>query len=184
MKNLVAIVLVFFAQLAFAEELTVTAPAASTAEVSSEVAKQLTEAEIPVLLEPSKKALSPENPFLRLFWGLVVGGILAVGAWYLLRKVKSNDKNKESTPQIKILSQHFLGPKKSLMIVRVAGESVLIGVTDQNISLVKELSLLGEDIPTQVPQNFAKSLEESEEFSMSGIQDFVTTRVKKMRSIT
>jgi flagellar protein FliO/FliZ len=95
--------------------------------------------------------------------------------------------------QVKILTQHYLGPKKSLAIIRVAGESMLIGVTDQNINLIKTLALLDEEIPQDTPKDFSKSLDksmnefssedETEEFSFSKIKDFVSGRLKNMKEI-
>ena len=93
--------------------------------------------------------------------------------------------------KFKVLTQHYLGPKKSLAIIRVAGESILIGVTDQNISLIKSLSLLDDDIPEETPAAFQVAeksedveeapTEENEEFHMAGINKIVQGRLKGMR---
>ncbi|MGE3758789.1 MAG: flagellar biosynthetic protein FliO, partial [Pseudobdellovibrionaceae bacterium] len=103
--------------------------------------------------------------------------------------------------QIKVLTQHYLGPKRSLAIVRVAGESVLIGVTDHNISMIKSLALLDEEIPEEVPENFNKAMlgtgatrvnfsdamtgdveEGAEEFSIGTVKDVIRSRLKGMRN--
>ena len=46
------------------------------------------------------------------------------------------------------------------MLSRVAGESMLVGITDQQINLIKSLSLLDEEIPDKVPLDFEKTLKE------------------------
>lgn len=163
---------------AFSEELAVTTPSTVPSKIETK-----SEAEIPVHLDNNKKQANAESPWFRMLMAISVAGILSAGAWVLVRKAKTKAGEKEVAPQIKVLTQHHLGPKKSLAIIRVAGESILIGVTDQNISLIKELSLLDEDIPTNVPQNFKESLEDAEDFSMSGIKDFVSARLKNMRTI-
>ena len=106
--------------------------------------------------------------------------------------------------QIKVLSQHYLGPKRSLAIIHVAGESMLVGITDSNISMIKSLSLIDDEVPTTVPKTFADALaapgnnagamakvnlgsmsesELEEEFSFSGFKDTVSKKIKSMRSI-
>ncbi len=78
---------------------------------------------------------------------------------------------------------------------------MLIGMTDHNINMIKSLSLLDEDVPEEINHSFqtvfqktevqaqsnsqaqvAKN-EEPEDFSISGIRDFVSTRLKNMRSL-
>lgn len=171
-----------------AEELAVTAPTlnptpAPVVDVVKAAPIQVSESEIPVHLDNAKKSAASDSPWMRMFMGLSVAAILSVGAWVLVRRAKTKSGSKEAAPQIKVLTQHYLGPKRSLAIIRVAGESILIGVTDQNISLIKELSLLDEDVPVTVPTNFNQSLEDAEDFSMTGIKDFVSTRLKNMRTI-
>ena len=169
-------------------------PAATPAEVST---KNLKENEILVNLESTKKASAAESPLLRVFASICIVGILGFGAYYLVRKYRFGNPKAQAT-QIKVLSQHYLGPKKSLAIIRVAGESILVGITDHNISMIKSLSLLDEDIPEETPKEFhsvfnlarnqnetssEKETEAREDFSISGIKDFVSLKMKNMRSL-
>lgn len=148
------------------------------------------ESEIPVQLEPTKKAATDSSIAMRAVGGLIVLAILGIGAYFAIGRYRRTQIGKTSAPEIKVLRQHFLGPKKSLAIIRVAGESILIGVTDSNINLIKSLSLLDEDIPTaeEVPASFASAFEKSveepqDEYAISGIRDFVSSRLKNMRSL-
>jgi flagellar protein FliO/FliZ len=155
------------------------------------------EAEIPVTLEPAKKSEAAENPFLKMGITFGVISILGAGAFFLIRKYSLNNPNKNQNTQIKVVTQHYLGPKKSIAMIRVAGESILVGITDTNISLIKTLSLLDEDIPDNTPSQFnrvfnatanqniqaAGSIEPGEDFSITGIKDFVTSKLKNMRSL-
>ncbi len=169
------------------------APAAPEAAV-----KNLKETEIPVNLDAAKKASAAESPLLRVFASICIVGILGFGAFYLIRKYRYGNPKTQAT-QIKVLSQHYLGPKKSLAIIRVAGESILVGITDHNISMIKSLSLLDEDIPEETPKEFhsvfnltrknenknqpSEDIENREDFSISGIKDFVSLKMKNMRSL-
>ncbi len=161
-------------------------------EISKPVVETPAETEIPLNLESPKKAAASEGMIGKVIYSLAILALLAGGAFYFLRKY-SMPKNAKTQVQIKVLSQHHFGPKKSLALVRVAGESILIGITDQNINLVKSLSLLDEDIPEEMPKTFSKTLNEQvevdahsttqeEDFAISGIKDIVHRRLKSMRN--
>lgn len=116
------------------------------------------EDQIPLTIDQVKKASDSEPMSARLMMtGVIVAGLLAT-AYYFVKKYKFSNTINKSNMQIKVLSQHYLGPKKSLAIIRVAGESILVGVTDSNISMIKSLSLIDDEIPSEVPQNFAEAM--------------------------
>jgi flagellar protein FliO/FliZ len=141
------------------------------------------EDKIPVQLEAPKKTAVEGSSSYKAIVGLAILGILAAGGYLLVGKYRRSQLVKNTAPEIKVLRQHYLGPKKSLAIIRVAGESILIGVTDNNINLIKSLSLLDEDVPEETPQNFAQVLQNDEDFAISGIKDFVGERLKGMRKL-
>lgn len=179
------------------EVLTVTAPESSQ-ESQITAKSSLKENQIPVQLEPSKKSNGSGSPLFKIIVGLLGVATLGFGGVAFIKKYMRNSGEMKSAPQIKVLTQHYLGPKKQLAIVRVAGESILIGVTDHNISMLKSLSLLDDEIPEETPMKFdsvfnpeslapvAKTVvavKSEDEFSISGIKDFVSTRLKNMRSL-
>lgn len=167
------------------------------------------ENEIPVQLESTKKAGSDHSLYFKAIFSLLVVFGMGVGSYILIGRYRRANLTKNPATQIKVLTQYHLGPKKSLAIVRVAGESILIGITDQNISMLKSLALLDEDIPEETPSHFASifaaknnqqiamaadeaqrssnanssARQDDEEFSISGIKDFVSTRLKNMRTL-
>lgn len=171
---------------------------------ASAVAAAPSEAEIPLNLDANKKAATEGSGVFRILFTLSILGLVGAGAYVFLRKYSVPKAMKHQT-QIKVLQQHYLGPKKSLAIVRVAGESILIGVTEHNISMIKPLSLLDDEIPGEAPQSFdrvlgnqgpqadfdetpretrkIKTLDTDEEFAISGIKDIVSKRLKGMRSL-
>jgi flagellar protein FliO/FliZ len=177
---------------------------AISAKVEKAKVEALNETEIPLNLEKAKKASSEDSGVFRILFTLSILGLVGGGAYFFLMKY-SIPQAKQNQTQIKVLQQHYLGPKKSLAIVRVAGESILIGVTDHNISMIKSLSLLDDEVPEEAPQAFtkvlggltssapdeaaepakkaAKDFDTDEEFAISGIKDIVSKRLKGMRSI-
>jgi len=61
---------------------------------------------------------------------------------------------------ITVISQKYLGPKRNLTMVRVAGEYMLLGVTDHNISLIKTLSVVDDEIPSLTPNDFGAAVKD------------------------
>ncbi len=146
------------------------------------------ESETPIHLNAGSKS-TPNTPSLRSLAMATIGLVVLMVAlllgfrWWTARSHKTNNNTR-----IKILAQHYLGPKRSLAIIRVAGESILIGITDQNISLIKPLSLLDEEIPESSPQSFSQSLnsadhDDVDDFAIKEIRNLVTTKLKDLRQI-
>lgn len=126
------------------------------------------EDQIPLTIDQVKKASDSEPMSTRLMMtGLIITALLGT-AYYFVKKYKFSNTINKSNMQIKVLSQHYLGPKKSLAIIRVAGESILVGVTDTNISMIKSLSLLDDEIPSEMPQNFAEAMTTENSKTASG----------------
>lgn len=140
--------------------------------------------------------------------------LVLVGSSFIYIKKRSLKGNSlQNKAQIKILSQTYLAPKKSLVLVRVAGESILVGVGEQNINLIKSLSLLDEDIEEKITEDFKETLQNTtaeskdittkekvtlsnaglnlrkqaftaeDDFSHRGIKELISEKLKSMRSI-
>lgn len=163
----------------------------------------LKESEVPLNLDKKKQSAEDGSPLVRVVMGLFILAVLGAGGVYYLRR-HAKPGLRKNAPQIKVLNQHWLGPKKSLAIIRVAGESILIGVTDQNITMIKSLALMDDEVPVETPDQFGTVLaqkdythvetkttssvevSEGEEFQFSGlnqIKDVVHRRLKGMRSL-
>jgi flagellar protein FliO/FliZ len=166
---------------------------AKVVEAKTETAKKtaLKEAEIPVLANFGAKKAAIANPWTRVVFSFFVIAIAAAGLILFSRWYSRRNNGIKDNSKIRILTQHFLGPRKSLAIVRVAGETILIGVTDQNISMLKSLALLDEDIPESTPTNFDQSMTKADQIGASvkmkspapneaydNLEDFVVSNVK------
>lgn len=148
------------------------------------------EEQIPLKLAAIEKN-DPSNSTshkLILTLGLIV--IMVGAGYYGIKRFSFTNKNVKSNMQIKILSQHFLGPKKSLAIIRVAGESILVGITDQNINIIKSLALLDDELPQILPKNFDETIDgknfsemDADDFSLENLSTTVSQKIKSMRNI-
>lgn len=165
---------------------------------NKEVASEL----LPVFSNKQKKSTSSESSLTKMLISLGVIAVFALaltlfGRWWSKGKTKTLD-----TTKIRVLTQHYLGPKKSLLIVQVAGESILIGMTDQNINMIKSLSLIDDEVPTHLPNRFDHVLDDNiedttdfqfsdlssvnksdEDREISSIKKLVNSKLKGMRSI-
>lgn len=145
------------------------------------------ESEIPVLTKVETKKSESSNPFFRLLLSVGIIAALCVGGIFFSKWWGKTYKPQQDTNRIRVVNQHFLGPKKSLAIVRVAGESILVGITEQSISHIKTLSLLDEESEEvdghheAAPKSFKSAMKkrsfkisEPDEFSFGQINDRFT----------
>lgn len=121
--------------------------------------KLANEKEIPLF--EKKHDRSSESSGMSKILFMVLGVSLLGGylLWWLKNKSKMVN-GPESLMKIKVLTQFHLGPKKSLVVVRVAGESLLLGISENQINLIKTLALLDEDLPEVTTDSFGEALDE------------------------
>jgi flagellar protein FliO/FliZ len=132
----------------------------------------------------------------RYFMGLAIVAIfLAVGI-FVIKRLNKLTPRKHGLVKMKVLNQLPLGAKKHLAVIEVAGEQILIGVTDHHISMIKSLSLLDEDISEISNSNFKAIASEvdasseiekkfkdftEEEFTISKTKNLIKDKIKTMR---
>lgn len=150
---------------------------------AAKVATNKSEEEIPLNLESKKNAVANESPFFKFIFFVGILGTLLAGAWIFVKRYNTKNIAKNHN-EIKILAQHYLGPKKSLAVVRVAGESILVGITDNNINLIKSLALLDEEIPEVTPSEFNKLLKSNERLSAENVKDHIQVSAKAQPAVT
>ncbi|MCM2280820.1 MAG: flagellar biosynthetic protein FliO [Bdellovibrionaceae bacterium] len=162
---------------------------------------KMNEKDIPVLESKPKAAKSGASMIARVLASLGVLLLLGLSVTIGLKKYTRRGNQKDTTTKIKILTQHHLGAKKSIAIIQVAGESILVGITDHSITMLKTLSLLDEEIPEETPRDFNSALGGFEfdgddsvsraprghdDFAMRGlsdIRDSVSKRLKGLKQI-
>jgi flagellar protein FliO/FliZ len=159
---------------------------------------RLKESQILIPTVASEKKTGDSTSLRNLFLSLALVGVVLAGALYGIFRFTKAKSFLSQAPKMRVISQFHLGPRKSLTVVQIAGESILLGVTDHNISFIKNLALFDEELPATVPKNFRESLSNAgaeidggmdsvdEEFAFQGlgeIKDRVSEKLKGMRSI-
>jgi flagellar biosynthetic protein FliO len=82
----------------------------------------------------------PSRPFLRMALGLLAvlglfGGVVVVLRKYGANKLPFGKKERI----IQIVATHYLGSKKSISLVKIAGEYLVVGAANDNINLISKL---------------------------------------------
>lgn len=154
--------------------------------------QNLEESQIPVLTEVKKvkEEVSPQ-PMKKMVLSLGVILLAILGGGIALRRWFWGKKANIPSAQIRVIAQHHLGPRRSLAIVYVAGESLLLGITDSQVNLIKQLSLIDDEVPSDLPKKFDETLsfteatqpETGENFSMRNLKEIVSSRLRNMREI-
>lgn len=145
-----------------------TAPAATPVEAqiavtpAPEAKAKLPENEIPLNLDAAKKTAEAGSSATKALVSMMIIGVLLAVTYFGIRRYKTSNTINKSNTKIKVISQHYLGPKKSLAIIHVAGESMLVGITDHNISMIKSLSLIDDEVPEVLPNTFGQTLTQAE----------------------
>ncbi len=103
-------------------------------------------------LASGKPLPSPFRIFAKFAVVLGFFGLIALGLRKLLRGNSTLSRLTKAglgkKKMIEVLSTHHLGPKKSIAVVRVAGRTMVIGVTNESINLITQLST-----PTETGMN-------------------------------
>lgn len=164
------------------------------------------ESEIPVNLAGESSKDSAKSPWTRMIISLIVVSLFGIGVTLFARRYSKSKMKIGGNVNIQIISQQSLGPKKNLTVINVAGENILIGVTDHNISLIKSLAFIDDEIEQQVPVDFVNELnkvtdeyvsrrkgpskdiaqrshESEEDFNMGNIKDMISSKLKEMRPL-
>lgn len=171
-RILFSVLFFFFLQLAMIETLraaeTVVKSTDTTA-VEVKTTETPKESEIALFKDKANKAATEKTSTSQMLMSVVVIIGLVGAAFVLMRKYAYKNRDTKNQPKIKVLTQHHLGPKKSLAIIHVAGESILIGITDHNVNLIKSLSLIDDEVPQDMEQNFQTEIAEEarEQFTFS-----------------
>ena len=91
----------------------------------------------------SEKVASAKSPMAKLFSGflmvLLLIGSLAYGFKKFVLKKTGGIFGSTSDRMIEVVSSQMLGTKKSIAVIRVANQFMLVGITDSNINLISNL---------------------------------------------
>lgn len=105
------------------------------------------------------------SELLKTFGVLAVLLAIIIGSLYLFKKLIGLKTAGADISSISLLSSFHLSSREKLVVVEIEGKRLLLGVTQNNISLITRLEdSLEEDLEkkekTDFPTAFAKSLKE------------------------
>ena len=69
--------------------------------------------------------------------GIVLGGLLVV--FYLFKRFLKRDVSGSKEQLIKVIASHYVGIKKSIALVEVPGAVLVVGLSNDNISLLTKI---------------------------------------------
>nr|WP_086941103.1 flagellar biosynthetic protein FliO [Thaumasiovibrio occultus] len=109
---------------------------------------------LPLLVSGNLYAAGPELSLVTTFSSLfLVLGLIVLLAW-LTKKLRLSQLGGAGS-QMRVVKQLPLGAKERLVVVEVGNEQLLIGVTAQQVNLIKTLA---EPLPEEASPQFAEQL--------------------------
>ena len=69
--------------------------------------------------------------------GIVLGGLLVV--FYVLKRFLKRDVSGSNEQLIRVIANHYVGVKKNIALVEVPGAVLVVGVSNDNISLLTKI---------------------------------------------
>jgi len=84
-------------------------------------------------MNPAPDALSTTLQMLTAL-AIVLGGLLVV--FYLLKRFLRRDAGGPGNPLIRVIASQYIGVKKNIALVEIPGTVLVLGVSNDNISLL------------------------------------------------
>lgn len=153
----------------------VPAVVAETSPAAAAIAeKSKSESEIPVFADVKKAAKSEGSFVWRLVASVGFMGVVAIAMVFAGKKWTAKKNVGGQKTRIEVLHQVHFGPKKSLGLIRVAGEVILLGMTDQSITMLKSIVLIDEELENTMNTDFNKFL--NDDFAVEDIRSAISSR--------
>ena len=157
-----------------------TEAAAALAPAPASASVQKPENEIPVFSKSDKVVKSESSLIWRMVGSIALVAVIGGAMLYATRRWNWKTNKGGERARIEIMHQYHLGPRKSLALVRVAGEVILIGCTDQNINMLKQVTLIDDELAGIVNQNFNGFLED--EFQIEDMRNAMARATARERT--
>lgn len=138
------------------------------------------ESEIPVFLKADKTAKSDSSLIWRMVGSIALIAVVGGAMLYATRRWSFKKNKGGERVRIEMLHQYHMGPRKSLALVRVAGEVILIGCTDHSINMLKPVTLIDDELAGVVNQNFNEMIED--EFHIEDMRSALTRATAREHS--
>jgi flagellar biosynthetic protein FliO len=106
----------------------------------------------PSLSDQPGSALSNGELFLKMMLSVVLVGVLAVAAFYVSKKVLPKVTNAPGK-EIRVVETAYLGPRKTLHLVQVGKQKLLVGSTNETIATLAHIDDAWFDLSKQEVNN-------------------------------
>lgn len=146
----------------------------STPVAEAKAVTDLKESEIPVILTGKTTADEKGNSIWRMVASLAVIAVTAVIGIYVSRRYAHKKDKGGQKARIELMHQLHMGPRKSIGLIRVAGETMLVGITEQNINMLKAVTLIDDELEHVAGKDFNGFLED--EFSIEDVRSALSPR--------
>ena len=94
-------------------------------------------------LQGGTSGFSVVGSFLQMIASLgIVVGMIFVARHLVTRFQKGGLTNRTVPKHVRVVESRFLGPKKSLILVEVGGEYLLLGSTGEGVNLIKQIDMI------------------------------------------
>lgn len=92
------------------------------------------------------KSQSFGEGMVQIIYIFIVCIVIFVGAYYASRLLGNFQLNKNRAANLKIVEVISIGPQKTVQLIKVGSEYILVGVTKDHITFIKEISESNLDI--------------------------------------
>lgn len=132
------------------------------------------ESEIPLFTKSDKVAKSESSLIWRLVGSIAFIGVVGGALIFASRRWKREKNKGGEKARIEVLHQFHMGPKRSVALIRVAGEALLIGCTDHSVNMLKSVTLIDEELEGAMGKDFNGFLDD--EFSIEDVRSALQPR--------
>ncbi len=153
----------------------------NTDPVSAERAS--TETPVPITLEElsgggsvTGGSLTAASSLLKILSALVIVVACIYGGVYVLKRfMNRRNKSRNGQQLLEVLETTYVGPKRTVSLIRVGNKTVLVGVTESNISALTEFT--AEETETIV------AIEPAQQLEADGFRGAIAVASQKLKEI-
>lgn len=110
----------------------------------------------------AENSSSSDFSFISSFLQMIAALSIVVGLILLTKhfstKLLSGSSSPLTAKHIRIIETRFIGPKKSLVLVEVGGQYLLLASSDNNLTLVKQIDMIEEIEVVEEGTNFKSDI--------------------------
>jgi len=107
--------------------------------------------------------------------GIVLGGML--GVYYLAKRILKRQVVNSKGKMIKVLESSYIGVKKNISLVEIPGAILVLGITNDHISLLSKIENL------EIIEGYKKAENKKELLSFSDRLHQFSMKLKGMKSV-